>query len=161
MSHMQDQHIESGAESPPRSDLSSQSSPSANPRLRKVMSFVRRHPAVSVLGIAGAGLLAGPELALGVVLGVGVAALIDRKSERRVEEEAVEAARSVRQRARQIFDPETMKQRARAVVQAARGQIPPVSPPAAASQSGQTSPVPPAGQSLTRPEGEVVHSSGL
>jgi hypothetical protein len=67
----------------------------------------------------------------------------------RVEEEAVDTARSVRRRARQIFDAEAeiVKQRARAVVQAARGQIPPTPPTA--------------GESRSQAEGEAVHSSGL
>ena len=156
---MQDPHTESGAESPPRSDLSSPSSSYASPRLGRLLSFARRHPALSVIGVAGAGLLAGPELALGVVLGAGVAVLIDRRSggrverveERveRVEEEAVDTARGVRRRARQIFDAEAeiVKQRARAVVQAARGQIPPTPPTT--------------GESRSQAEGEAVQSSGL
>jgi hypothetical protein len=132
------------------------------------MSFARRHPALSVIGVAGAGLLAGPELALGVVLGAGVAVLIDRRAggrvERlveeeavrraggrveRVEEEAVDTARSVRRRARQIFDAEAeiVKQRARAVVQAARGQILPTPPTA--------------GESPSQAESQAAHSSGL
>jgi hypothetical protein len=168
---MQDQHTVSGAETPPSSDLSSQSSPAAQRRMGKLLSFPRRHPALSVIGVAGAGLLAGPELALGVVLGAGVAALVNRRAAghvegrtegrtrgrmERVEKEAVDAARSVRRRARQIFDPETVKQRARAVVQAARGQISPVPTPASEAQGDQTSQAPPpAGESQRQPASEA------
>lgn len=162
---MQDQPTESGAESPPHSDLSNPLSPSAQRRLGKLLNFPRRHPALSVIGVAGAGLIAGPELALGVVLGAGVAALVNRRSmERveRVEKEAGEAARSVRQRARQIFDPETVKQRARAVVQAARGQISPVPTPAGEAQAGQTSQVPPpAGEPQRPPASEIARPSPM
>jgi hypothetical protein len=100
------------------------------------MTFMRHHPVASVLGAAGVGLLGGPEIALGVVLGAGVAVLIDRRGGGRPAGEAVEAgaadaaegARHVRQRAREILDgaPGIVKQRARAVVQAVRGQIAPV-----------------------------------
>lgn len=103
------------------------------------MTFVRHHPVVSVLGAAGVGLIGGPEVALGVVLGAGIVALINRRGGERSVSEAVEAgaadaaegARHVRQRAREILDgaPEIVKQRARAVVQAVRGQIAPVPEP--------------------------------
>jgi len=136
--HMQQpQQTQSGAESPPRSDQPSQSL-SQHPRLGKTLAFVRRHRALSVMGAAGAGLIAGPEIALGIVLGGGIALLIDRTaartSARRLEEEVVDTARSVRQRARHMFDAETVKQRARAVIQAVRGQIQPAPPAAGEAQ---------------------------
>ncbi|HEX7841284.1 MAG TPA: hypothetical protein VF469_27590 [Kofleriaceae bacterium] len=137
----------------------------------KLLSFPRRHPALSVIGVAGAGLLAGPELALGVVLGAGVAVLVHRRAEGRsegrseggvesrikhVEKDAVEAARSVRQRAREIFGAKTVKQRARAVVQAARGQISPVPTHTNEAHGGQTSQAPPpAGESQRQPANEI------
>ncbi|HEX8108864.1 MAG TPA: hypothetical protein VF516_14130 [Kofleriaceae bacterium] len=103
------------------------------------MTFARQHPVMSVLGAAGVGLIGGPEIALGVVLGAGVAVLIDRRGGERAVGEVVEAsagdaaegARHVRQRAREILDgaPEIVKQRARAVVQAVRGQIAPMPEP--------------------------------
>ncbi len=109
------------------------------PRLGNLMTFVRHHPVVSVLGAARVGLIGGPEIALGVVLGAGIAVLIDRRGGGRAAGEAVEAsaadaaegARHVRQRAREILDgaPEIVKQRARAVFQAVRGQIAPVPEP--------------------------------
>jgi len=147
---MLDQQTEAKAEPAPPPAPPSLSSPSAQPRFKKLLGFAIRHPVVSVIGVAGAGLLAGPELALGVVLGGGVAALIarTRTAEHRVEEKTTETVGTVRQRARQILDvaPE-VKQRARAVIQAARGKISPVSQPASDS--------PP-----SRPEGEGAHSSG-
>ena len=103
------------------------------------MTFARHHPVVSVLGAAGLGLIGGPEVAFGVVLGAGIAVLIDRRGAGRSAVGAVEAgaadaaegARHVRQRAREILDgaPGIVKQRARAVVQAVRGQIAPVPEP--------------------------------
>lgn len=103
------------------------------------MTFVRHHPVVTVLGAAGVGLIGGPEVAFGVVLGAGVAVLIDRRGAGRSVRATVEAgaadaaqgARHVRQRAREILDgaPEIVKQRARAVFQAVRGQIAPVPEP--------------------------------
>lgn len=103
------------------------------------MTFVRHHPVVSVLGAAGVGLIGGAEVALGAVLGAGITAMINRRGGGRAAGEAVEAsaadaaegARHVRQRAREILDgaPEIVKQRARAVFQAVRGQIAPVREP--------------------------------
>jgi hypothetical protein len=128
---MQDNHIESEPTRVP-----------GPPRRGKLMAFARHHPVLSVLGAAGVGLIGGPEVALGVVLGAGIAVLIGRESRRgaaRAAGEAVEAgaadaaegARRVRRRAREILDgaPEVVKQRARAVVQAARGQIAPAPEP--------------------------------
>lgn len=122
---MQDNHIESKPGHAP-----------GPPRLGKLMTFARHHPVVSVLGAAGVGLIGGPEIAFGVVLGAGIAVLIDRRSGERSARETVEAgaadaaegARHVRQRAREILDdaPGIVKQRVRAVVQAVRGQIAPV-----------------------------------
>jgi hypothetical protein len=112
---------------------------SGPPRLGNLMTFVRHHPVVTVLGAAGVGLIGGPEVAFGVVLGAGVAVLIDRRGAGRSVRATVEAgaadaaqgARHVRQRAREILDgaPEIVKQRARAVFQAVRGQIAPVPEP--------------------------------
>lgn len=112
------------------------------PRLGKLMTFVRHHPVVSVLGAVGVGLIGGPEIAFGAALGAGVTMLIERgarRGEGQAASEAVEAsaadaaegARHVRQRAREILDgaPEIVKQRARAVFQAVRGQIAPVPEP--------------------------------
>ena len=103
------------------------------------MTFMRHHPVVSVLGAAGVGLIGGAEVALGAVLGAGIAVLIDRRGADRSVRTTVEAgaadaaegARHVRQRAREILDeaPGIVKQRARAVVQAVRGQIAPVPEP--------------------------------
>ena len=103
------------------------------PRLGNLMTFVRHHPVAAVLGAAGVGLIGGPEIAFGVVLGAGIAVLIDRRGGGRSVRATVEAgaadaadgARHVRQRAREILDdaPGIVRQRARAVVQAVRGQI--------------------------------------
>ncbi len=124
---MQDNH----SESEPRRAA-------ATPRLGKLMTFARQHPVLSVAGAAGVGLIGGPEVALGVLFGVGVTLLIDRRSgagtaraavetvEARADD-AAEGAHRVRRRAREILDgaPEVVMQRARAVVQAARGKLAP------------------------------------
>lgn len=117
--------------------------PLGPPRLGNLMMFVRHHPVVSVLGAAGVGLIGGPEIAFGVMLGAGIAVLIDRRGASRSAgpamdagaADAAETARHVRQRAREILDgaPGIVKQRARAVVQAVRGQIAPVPEPEPAS----------------------------
>ncbi len=89
----------------------------------RAVRFARRHPALTLMGVAGAGLVGGFELAAGVVIGAGVMSMFRTRNGRAVEAEA----HAVRERARNAIDrvsPE-IKKRARAVVQAARGQIEP------------------------------------
>lgn len=73
----------------------------------------RAHPALSVLGAAGLGLLGGFELAAGVLIGAGVIAALRHTPNG-----------SLRERAKQILDraPHDLRERARALVQAARGK---------------------------------------
>jgi hypothetical protein len=76
-----------------------------------------------VIGTAGLGLIGGFELAAGVVIGAGVAALIRTANDRAPvakPHEAGDDARTVTQR----LSPEVTK-RVRAVVQAARGKLAP------------------------------------
>jgi hypothetical protein len=89
----------------------------------RMVRFVREHPALSILGTAGLGLFGGIELATGVLIGAAVLAALRPTN-----------GTSLRDRARAILDhaPRDLRERARAVVQAARGkdatpsdQIPP------------------------------------
>jgi hypothetical protein len=92
--------------------------------LAKVTGFFRRHPVLAVLGTAGAGLIGGIELAFGVVLGAGVAALVGKPGAARaaateVKEETAQAGERLAK-----LTPEVQK-RARAILQAARGRLAP------------------------------------
>lgn len=92
--------------------------------LEKVTGFFRRHPVLAVLGTAGAGLIGGIELAFGVVLGAGVAALVGKPGAARtaateVKEETAHAGERIAK-----LTPEVQK-RARAILQAARGRLAP------------------------------------
>jgi hypothetical protein len=89
----------------------------------RTKGFARRHPALTVIGVAGAGLLGGIELAAGVLIGAGVAALVRARDGHAVEAKG----HVVRDRASALFEraPDEMKKRARAVMQAARGKLEP------------------------------------
>ena len=78
------------------------------------MRFAREHPALSVLGAAGIGLFGGVELAAGMLIGAGVVAALRGTD-----------GTKLRERARAFLDraPPHVRERARAVVQAARGKI--------------------------------------
>lgn len=84
------------------------------PARGRLLQLARHHPALSVLGAAGLGLFGGVELAAGVLLGAGVLAVLrgDRGT-------------SLRDRARAIVDRASpqVRERVRAVVQAARGKM--------------------------------------
>ena len=109
----------------------------------QLVRFGRAHPALTIVGVAGVGLAGGLEMAAGVVVGAGVAALIGRSDGRGTAEPVPE----IRGRVRQLLDrtPHDLKQRARAVVLAARGKITP--PPEA-----EHKPSPP------KPEGGATQS---
>jgi hypothetical protein len=112
----------------------------------RLVRFGREHPALTIVGVAGVGLAGGLEMAAGVVLGAGVAALIGRSDGRGMAEPAPE----IRGRMRQLLDrtPHDLRQRARAVMLAARGKItpppeaehkpPPPKPEAGATESPPT-----------------------
>src|SRR5690606_30202632 len=91
--------------------------------LDRLIRFGREHPTLTVVGLAGAGLLGGLEMAAGVLIGAGVAAAIRRRSGRAV----AEPAREARGRLRRAIDRtrHDLGERARAVVLAARGKITP------------------------------------
>jgi hypothetical protein len=82
----------------------------------RVTSFARRHPGLTVLGAAAVSLLGGMEVAAGVLIGAGVLALVGSRSE-------PEAPRS-EARERELVPPD-LRARARAIVQAARGELQP------------------------------------
>jgi hypothetical protein len=88
----------------------------------RALAFASEHPLLAVLGVAGLGLLGGAELAVGVLIGAGAAAAL-RAGPRR----ASRHGHGERGRARTILDrvPGQVRARARAVVQAARGEIGP------------------------------------
>jgi hypothetical protein len=79
--------------------------------LDKSLAYVRQHPGISILAAAGIGLLGGVEVAAGVLFGAGIATLIGKGGERAVSD----VARS----------PQIVRDRVRAIVQAARGKIAP------------------------------------
>jgi hypothetical protein len=83
--------------------------------------FFRRHPVLAIAGAAGVGLLGGVEMALGVALGAGVAALVRPKSSQRMAQPDEQGA--WRDRAQELWDhaPDELRKRARAVIEAARG----------------------------------------
>jgi hypothetical protein len=93
----------------------------------RLVRFGREHPALTIAGLAGAGLFGGLEMAAGIVLGAGVAALVRRPNGH----STAEPAREIRGRMRQMLDraPHELKERARAVLLAARGKI--TAPPGA------------------------------
>ena len=94
--------------------------------MNAAIAFARRHPALTLIGTAGAGLVGGLELAAGVVIGAGIAALIRPQDGHA----AVAGAPEARDRTRALMGrlrPE-VKKRARAMVQAARGKLDPVTP---------------------------------
>jgi hypothetical protein len=88
----------------------------------RALAFARRHPALTVIGVAGAGLIGGVQLMAGVLIGAGIAAYV-RAGDRRA---AATAAHGERERTGLMdrISPE-MKKRARAMVQAARGRLEP------------------------------------
>ncbi|MDB4953506.1 MAG: hypothetical protein JWO36_1075 [Myxococcales bacterium] len=109
-----------------RSDATNPQQPAAGaPAARDggTTGFARRHPALTVIGAAGLGLIGGIELAAGVLIGAGVAALLRRPDGR----EVTPQARQLEERAHTLADrvPHEVRQRARAIVQAARGQLHP------------------------------------
>jgi len=94
---------------------------------QQALGFVRRHPLLAVLGTAGAGLIGGLELAVGVVLGAGVAALVGKTGSQAgapgattLQAEGVSAREKLAR-----MSPE-LQRRARAILQAARGRLAPI-----------------------------------
>ena len=88
--------------------------------LDRLWRFARAHPLASILGVAGFGLFGGIELAGGVLIGAGIAAALRGRPGDL--QRAEETARTVRHRARSFLAraPHEVRERARAVVDAAR-----------------------------------------
>lgn len=84
-------------------------------------SFVRRHPALTVAGAVGVGLVGGLELAGGMLIGAVIATILQRDDARRA---------ALRTRVRHAADhvPQVVRDRARAVVDAALGRSAPQKP---------------------------------
>jgi len=83
---------------------------------RTLGAFARKHPVATVIGLGGLGLLGGVELAAGILLGAGIDSLLRRESSHH--------RHSLREKSRAMIDrmPHTVRERARAVVAAARGE---------------------------------------
>src|SRR5215813_3261790 len=71
--------------------------------LRRMMDAASRHPALSIAAIVGAGLIAGPELAVGVLVGAAVGALVSRGGPKPAPEPSKRMP-EIRQRARDVLD---------------------------------------------------------
>jgi hypothetical protein len=84
----------------------------------RLSRFTRNHPGLTIAGLAVAGLAGGVELAAGMVLGAGVAALIRRPREGAAPSEPSPQPEAKLHELRQRFE-----ERARAVISAARGEI--------------------------------------
>lgn len=86
---------------------------------RGAVELARRHPALTVAGVATLGLFGGVEAAAGILLGAAILALVRDGA-------APSAAPShrVRDRVRELWNdlPQTVRERTRAIVQAARGK---------------------------------------
>jgi hypothetical protein len=92
--------------------------PETSHREGRISRFTRRHPGLTIAGLAVAGLAGGVELAAGVVLGAGVAALVRRPREAPAPSEPSAQPEARMHELRQRFE-----ERARAVISAARGEI--------------------------------------
>lgn len=100
--------------------------PSPSQRPGRVMTFARKHPVLTIAGLGGAGLLGGAELAGGILLGAGLHAMLSRRGSR----DKLEVPHTLREKSRAFADrmPPVVRQRARAVVDAARGRTQPTPP---------------------------------
>lgn len=85
-------------------------------RESRIARFGRRHPMLTVAAVAAAGLTGGMELAAGVVLGAGVAALLRRSPGAPPSEAPGQPSARMHELRRELED------RARAVIRAARGE---------------------------------------
>jgi hypothetical protein len=93
---------------------------------QQALGFVRRHPVLTVLGTAGAGLLGGLELAFGVVLGAGVAALVGKRgSQVGITGEGGAHGEGVSAREKLARMSPELQKRMRAILQAAQGRLAP------------------------------------
>jgi hypothetical protein len=123
-----EQAPETPAQPPAEAAPSAQAAPpekeAAPPRAHGgAVAFARRHPALTLIGAAGVGLFGGIEMAAGILVGAGVAAMLRLAGVRATEpgeHEAPEHVRGVLSKA-----PHELAQRARAMAQAARGKLPP------------------------------------
>src|SRR5574338_715443 len=131
---MSDQQT-STTEMPPEMAEASAPMPES-PRDGRLMQFGRRHPVLTVAGLAGVGLVGGLEMAAGVLVGAGVTALIRRRDHtarlregtHHEEAQPPEAQHEGPGRMRRMLEraPQDLlawRERARAVVLAARGEI--------------------------------------
>jgi ElaB/YqjD/DUF883 family membrane-anchored ribosome-binding protein len=96
-------------------------------RTRRIARFARQHPRLSVLTLAGVGILVAPELAFGALLGAGATMFATRSGGKHLRDEAEDVRAASRGRARDVLRRAEelsceMRTRARAVVRAAQGR---------------------------------------
>lgn len=93
---------------------------SSSQSVSKLRTFAREHPGLTAVGLGCIGLVAGPELAGGILIGAGVTALLRRERHR----EAAHEHHTLREKSRAFAQhvPHVVRDRARAVVDAARGK---------------------------------------
>jgi hypothetical protein len=89
---------------------------------RGALGLARRHPALTMAGAATLGLFGGFEVAAGIAIGAAMLALLREGRERAAPGAA--ATHRVRDRARKRWNdlPQAVRERTRAIVQAARGK---------------------------------------
>lgn len=105
-------------------EMTEPSAPMTEQRHRKgLVQIGREHPVLTIAALAGAGLVGGIEMAAGVLLGAGIAAWLRRGPATEAAAESHEEApgRLRRVMARAPHDLHELRERARAVVHAARG----------------------------------------
>src|SRR5690242_4130014 len=98
--------------------------PETSHRDGRLVRFGRKHPGLTIAGVAAAGLFGGIEVAAGVLVGAGVAALLRRPSESPAQPEpSVRPETSAQPETRMHELRQRFEERARAVISAARGEI--------------------------------------
>jgi hypothetical protein len=88
----------------------------------RLTTFARNHPVLTVIGAGGIGLLGGAELAAGILLGAAINSLVRRQSSHANSPDT----KPLRATSHAILDrvPHVVRERARAVFDAARGRQP-------------------------------------
>lgn len=116
---MQNEHPDREVTSTASDTASSDTASDDRARPGRVLSFASEHPLLAILGVAGIGLVGGVELAAGVLIGAGAAAALRARTPG--------PDGGVRRRARTLVEraPRKLRERARAVFQAALGELPP------------------------------------
>jgi hypothetical protein len=114
-----------------------QQAPVVSSNQHRLGAIVRKHPLLSMLGVGGIALIGGTELAAGVLIGAGIDTMLRRRrtaesaTETHESHEAAEIreaheAHGLRDRSKALIDrvPHVVRERTRAVLDAARGKHP-------------------------------------